>query len=244
MTGDINQYMKDYRKKNKDKIIKQEKKRWKKKRVVREKMRQKDIIKIIEEHKDKLIGNLETKDFVISLVKHFLPYLKNCILIKLKHRSSMEMAAAILFLAYRKAKIPVVAKDISEIFGFEVEERRIWKSYKDIKKELGMHPCKMPSLLSKKCIILFKPEDFLLRFGKKLDVSDKTIEDAKQILRRSHEFVQSKNPTSLAASALYIASLFNFEKKTQREIADIAGTTEMTIRQISKGLIKQNKKNG
>ncbi|HIH17428.1 MAG TPA: hypothetical protein HA218_01165, partial [Nanoarchaeota archaeon] len=40
-----------------------------------------------------------------------------------------------------------------------------------------------------------------------------------------------------AAAALYVAALLNGEKKTQREVADIAGITEVTIRNRYKELL-------
>ncbi|MEK6882489.1 MAG: hypothetical protein AABY22_22905, partial [Nanoarchaeota archaeon] len=44
-------------------------------------------------------------------------------------------------------------------------------------------------------------------------------------------------PAGIAAAALYVASLLNDEKKTQREVADVAGITEVTIRNRYKELI-------
>jgi transcription initiation factor TFIIB len=43
----------------------------------------------------------------------------------------------------------------------------------------------------------------------------------------------------LAAAALYIACLQNNEKKTQKNIAEAAGVTEVTIRNRYKVLLKQ-----
>jgi len=41
----------------------------------------------------------------------------------------------------------------------------------------------------------------------------------------------------IAAAALYVAALLNDEKKTQREVADVAGITEVTIRNRYKELL-------
>jgi len=38
---------------------------------------------------------------------------------------------------------------------------------------------------------------------------------------------------------LYVAALINNEKRTQREVADIAGVTEVTIRNRYKELLKK-----
>ncbi len=50
-----------------------------------------------------------------------------------------------------------------------------------------------------------------------------------------------RGPAGIAAAALYVAALMNDEKKTQREVADIAGITEVTIRNRYKELIEKLK---
>jgi transcription initiation factor TFIIB len=46
-----------------------------------------------------------------------------------------------------------------------------------------------------------------------------------------------RGPAGIAAAALYVAALINDEKKTQREVADVAGITEVTIRNRYKELL-------
>ena len=46
-------------------------------------------------------------------------------------------------------------------------------------------------------------------------------------------------PTGVAAAALYIAAVLLGERKTQRDVADIAGVTEVTIRNRYKELTEQ-----
>jgi len=45
----------------------------------------------------------------------------------------------------------------------------------------------------------------------------------------------------VAAAALYIASVLHGERKTQRDIAEVARVTEVTVRNRYKELIKQLK---
>ena len=47
---------------------------------------------------------------------------------------------------------------------------------------------------------------------------------------------RSKDPMGLAAAALYVACVLENEKKTQKEIAEIANVTEVTVRNRYKGL--------
>jgi transcription initiation factor TFIIB len=46
-----------------------------------------------------------------------------------------------------------------------------------------------------------------------------------------------RGPTGIAAAATYIASVLAGEKRTQREIAEIANVTEVTIRNRYKELL-------
>ena len=45
-----------------------------------------------------------------------------------------------------------------------------------------------------------------------------------------------KDPMALAAAALYVACVLEGEKKTQKEIAEAANVTEVTVRNRYKGL--------
>jgi transcription initiation factor TFIIB len=48
--------------------------------------------------------------------------------------------------------------------------------------------------------------------------------------------VAGKDPMGLAAAALYVACVLEGEKKTQKEIAEVANVTEVTVRNRYKGL--------
>ena len=55
------------------------------------------------------------------------------------------------------------------------------------------------------------------------------------------ELTSGRGPTGIAAASLYVAALICNEKKTQREVADVAGVTEVTIRNRYKELLKKLK---
>jgi transcription initiation factor TFIIB len=55
---------------------------------------------------------------------------------------------------------------------------------------------------------------------------------------RKKHISAGKDPMGFAAAALYIACKQNGEKKTQKEIADAAGVTEVTVRNRFKNLKK------
>ena len=46
------------------------------------------------------------------------------------------------------------------------------------------------------------------------------------------ELTSGRGPVSIAAATIYISAVICNEKRTQREVADVAGVTEVTIRKI------------
>jgi transcription initiation factor TFIIB len=50
--------------------------------------------------------------------------------------------------------------------------------------------------------------------------------------------LSGKGPRGLAAAALYMACIKNNDKRIQRNVADAAGTTEVTLRNRLRGLEK------
>ncbi|TFH00983.1 MAG: transcription initiation factor IIB, partial [Nitrosopumilus sp.] len=76
------------------------------------------------------------------------------------------------------------------------------------------------------------------RIASKAGLSEKTKRNATKILVNAEEkkISAGKDPMGLAAAALYVACVENGENKTQREVADAAGVTEVTIRNRYKGL--------
>ena len=87
------------------------------------------------------------------------------------------------------------------------------------------------------------PKDYIHRFASVLKLSPKTQNEALKILKKAEgsELTSGRGPAGIAAAGLYVAALLNNEKKTQREVADVAGITEVTIRNRYKELIDQLK---
>ena len=53
------------------------------------------------------------------------------------------------------------------------------------------------------------------------------------------KLTSGRGPTGIAAAATYIATVLTNERKTQREIAEIANVTEVTIRNRYKELLER-----
>jgi len=76
------------------------------------------------------------------------------------------------------------------------------------------------------------------RIASKIGISEKTRRDARIVLQEAQDSHESagKDPMGLAASALYLSCVKNGESLTQRDIAEAANVTEVTIRNRYKSL--------
>ncbi|MDY6765767.1 MAG: TFIIB-type zinc ribbon-containing protein [Candidatus Nanohaloarchaea archaeon] len=64
---------------------------------------------------------------------------------------------------------------------------------------------------------------------------------ARKIIEQAREddLLSGKGPTGVAAASLYIAAVLEEEKRTQREVADTVGVTEVNIRNRYKELVEE-----
>mgnify|MGYP001580774752 CR=1 FL=1 len=142
-------------------------------------------------------------------------------------RSMESVIAACIYAACRSYSIP---RTLDEIAGAsDVERKEIGRTYRFIMRKMGIKV--KPS----------SPKDYISRFASILHLSPKTQNDALKILRKADvsELTSGRGPSGIAAATLYVASLLNNEKRTQREVADVAGITEVTIRNRYKELIER-----
>jgi transcription initiation factor TFIIB len=142
-------------------------------------------------------------------------------------RSINAIAAAALYAACRKSGSP---RSLSEIAKASlVSKKDLSRCYRLLLQELDFH---MP---------VSDPLTYVSKIAEKAGISGKTQGTAIAILReaRQKRVSAGKDPMGLAAAALYIACLQNTEKNTQKDIAEAAGVTEVTVRNRYKDLIKQ-----
>jgi len=139
-------------------------------------------------------------------------------------RSIVAIAAAALYAACRKSGTPRTLREISE--ASLVKKKDIARCYRLLLRELDIQ---MP---------VADPLTYISKIAEKTGISGKTQGLAIQILReaKKRRAAAGKDPMGLAAAALYIACLQNDEKKTQKDIAEAAGVTEVTVRNRYKSL--------
>jgi transcription initiation factor TFIIB len=82
------------------------------------------------------------------------------------------------------------------------------------------------------------PLKFIPNIAHKLRVNGETEHKAVQILRRAQRLqgLSGKDPRGMAAAALYKACLETSDRRVQKEVAEAAGTTEVTLRNRLRGL--------
>jgi len=142
-------------------------------------------------------------------------------------RSMESIISALLYIVARKQGTPRTLDEISDASG--IEKREIGRAYRYVARELGLR------------ILPAKPQDYVPRFAGKLQLSGEVQARARSILEEAREkdLLSGKGPTGLAAAALYIAAVLEGEKRTQREVADVVGVTEVTIRNRYKELAEK-----
>ncbi|QQG48864.1 MAG: transcription initiation factor IIB [archaeon] len=139
-------------------------------------------------------------------------------------RSITAIMAASLYAACRDGEIPRTLKDVAAVTN--VKKKDLARSYRLLHREMDF---KMPVAEASRCVS---------GIASRAKMSEKTQRRAREILFMAKKMGISagKDPMGLAASALYVACTLEGEEKTQKDVAEAAGVTEVTIRNRYKGL--------
>lgn len=142
-------------------------------------------------------------------------------------RSMESVISGALYAACREQGTPRTLDEISEVSN--VPKREIGRTYRFLARQLGLR------------ILPTDPADYIPRFSSQLNLSGPVVTRALEILKnaRERELTSGRGPTGVAAAVLYISAQLMGEKRTQREVADVAGVTEVTIRNRYKELVKE-----
>jgi transcription initiation factor TFIIB len=149
----------------------------------------------------------------------------------IRGRSIEGVCAASLYAACRRCRIP---RTLEEIAGFaKVNKKEIGRSYRYIARKLNIN------------IPPTDPVDYISRFVADLKLSGMVQKKSIEILRKAvtSGLTSGRGPMGLAAASIYIASLLFNERRTQREIAETAKVTEVTVRNRYKELVDKLKIN-
>ena len=139
-------------------------------------------------------------------------------------RSISALIAASLYAACRDTDTPRTLKDVAA--ACNIKKKDIARCYRLLIREMEL---KMPVVNPIRCIS---------RISSKAGLSEKTKRRALLILKKAEAArnTAGKDPMGLAAASLYVACVLEGESKTQKDVAEAAGVTEVTIRNRYKGL--------
>ena len=146
----------------------------------------------------------------------------------IKGRSIEELVSAMLYIVCRQYGVPRTLKEIAEVSRSPL--KKIRRAY---------------IFLLRKLDIKLAPADpalFIPRFCSELGLSPAIREKAIEIIKRDKGVeitTKGWGPIGTAAAAIYIAAIMGGEYRTEKDIAHVMGTTEITIRNRYKELEKQ-----
>jgi len=145
----------------------------------------------------------------------------------IRGRSIQGVTSAAIYVACRQCGLARTLEEIAQ--ASNINKKEVGRSYRFLIKELNYF---IPPL---------KPSQYIAKFSNQLTMQGKVEEIAHKILStaRDLKLTSGRGPTGIAAAASYIASVLTGERKTQREIAEIAQVTEVTIRNRYKELVER-----
>jgi len=145
----------------------------------------------------------------------------------IRGRSIQGVTAAAIYVSCRQCGLARTLDEIAE--ASSIDKKEVGRSYRFLVRELDYF---IPPV---------KPSQYISKFSNQLTMQGKAEEIAHKILKmaRTLRLTSGRGPTGIAAAASYIASVLMGERKTQREIAEIAQVTEVTIRNRYKELVER-----
>ena len=122
------------------------------------------------------------------------------------------------------SETPRTLKDVSA--ASRIRKKDVARCYRLLVRELGL---RMP---------VEDPVKRISKIATKVEITMPTQQRAMKIINEAKKqgIVAGKDPMGMAAASLYIACVLEGEKKTQKEIAEVANVTEVTVRNRYKGL--------
>ena len=140
-------------------------------------------------------------------------------------RSIEGVASASLYAAARQANTPRSLDELTAVS--RVDRMELTRTYRYIVRELKLE------------VAPADPAQYLARFASELDLSDEGEWRARGLLKTAQEagVTSGKSPVGLAAAAVYAAALLTNEALTQSDVSDVAGVSEVTIRNRYKELL-------
>ena len=171
-------------------------------------------------HLDRLRSKLNLPDAIIEKSAYIYRRAQERGLVR--GRTMLALMGAAVYIVQREMGISGTMDDI--VKATNTKEKDLARAYRLILRELDL---KVPLVDPVKCVS---------RVANRLNISERTKRRAMDLMNDVIHagLAAGKDPMGLAASVLYISCLNDDEPKSQVEIADAAGVSEVTLRKHSK----------
>ena len=140
-------------------------------------------------------------------------------------RSIRGVTAACVYIAAREAKIPRKIDDIGRTFDMvsDIEVKELKRTIRLVARNLGTHH-------------ITGPDEYFEKFHSDLGLPAMILGEARELWSRVGESLswQGKKPSGIAGVILYYVSQMSDSKRTQNEVCEVSGISEVTLR----GLLK------
>jgi len=142
-------------------------------------------------------------------------------------RDNNTMLYASVYTACIMHRIPKTALEITAFT--EIDKNKMLNAHKILKNKLKLE------------LEPIDLTDYVHRFSSRLDLKPTTASVAVEILEqlKGKTAIVGKNPKTIVATAIYLATKINNDPKTQREITNATGVIEVTIRKRSKEMMQE-----
>ncbi len=133
-------------------------------------------------------------------------------------RTMTSLISASLYAACRITNTPRTLDDIATTGN--VERRTLSRDLRTLIKTLNL------------TLEQYDTAAFIVRIANNMNLKEKTKRDALSILTRSEneEITAGKHPVAQAAASLYLSCIMNGEKLSQKKFSEVAGVSDVTIR--------------
>ncbi len=133
-------------------------------------------------------------------------------------RTMSSLISASLYAACRSSNTPRTLDDIATTGN--VERRTLSRDLRTLIKTLNL------------TLEQYDTAAFIVKIANNMNLKEKTKRDALSILTRSQneEITAGKHPVAQAAASLYLSCIMNGEKLSQKKFSEVAGVSDVTIR--------------
>jgi len=145
----------------------------------------------------------------------------------IRGRSIRGICAASAYIACRQHGLARTLDEIAK--ASNMSKREVGRCYRFLVKELD---CFIPPVKASRYISRFS--NHLMVRGRAEKIANKILSTARKL-----KLTSGRGPRGIAAAAIYIASILVGEKMTQREIAETANITEVTIRNRYREIVER-----